>query len=59
MKVEIFKLLKSNDNGNGNIFEDKNLLNGINGHYMDYKINFMTSDAKINDINAVSGTVIK
>ncbi len=30
-----------------------------NGYWMDYKINFMASGAEINDIHAVTGTVIK
>ncbi len=50
MIVEIFIFSKSGGNGNGNSFEEKNLLNGTN---------FMASGAEKNDIGAVSGTVMK
>ncbi len=56
MKVEIFVFSKYGGNGNGNIFEEKNLLNGTNGHYMDWKIHFMGYHAGINNIGAILGT---
>ncbi len=52
IKVEIFKSMA---NGNGNICNEKKLLNGRNGHYMDWEIKFMGYHAGINNIGAILG----